>query len=207
MKLPNLSARRIFDVAIATATLAATSPVLLAASAAVYVSIGRPILFRQQRPGLHGAPFNLVKFRTMRTPNPGETAVRFDAQRLCRVGRFLRSTSIDELPTLWNVVKGDMRLVGPRPLLMQYLNRYTKEQARRHEVKPGITGWTQVNGRNALSWEDKFALDVWYVDHQSFRLDVEILARTAWKVISREGISQEGQATMSEFLGAQPVNG
>jgi len=195
--------KRLLDLSVATAALAVTSPLLVGASAAIYLTLGRPIFFRQERPGLHGKPFRLVKFRTMRAPKPGEDALKTDAQRLTPVGRFLRSSSIDELPTLWNVLKGDMSLVGPRPLLMQYLERYTPEQARRHEVKPGITGWAQIHGRNALSWEEKFQLDVWYVDHRSLGRDLKILAMTAWKVVAREGISQAGQATMTEFMGTE----
>lgn len=197
---------RLLDLTLSTVALAATSPLLLGASVAIYLSLGRPIFFRQLRPGLHGKPFHLTKFRTMRAPKPGEDALKTDAQRLSSVGRFLRSTSVDELPTLFNVLKGDMSLVGPRPLLMQYLDRYSPEQARRHDVKPGITGWAQIHGRNALSWEEKFALDVWYVDHRSLALDLEILARTAWKVVAREGISHAGQATMPEFMGS-PADG
>ena len=206
-RLSNLPLKRTLDVSLAAAALAATSPIVAGACAAVYLSIGRPVFFRQQRPGQYGIPFSLVKLRTMRAPLPGEDAVASDSQRLSPVGRLLRSASIDELPTLWNVIKGDMSLVGPRPLLLQYLDRYTPEQARRHEVKPGITGWAQIHGRNTLSWEDKLSLDIWYVDHQSFWLDLEILTRTAWKVVSREGIAHEGQATMSEFMGTQATDG
>lgn len=167
----------------------------------VRVKLGLPVLFCQQRPGLHGKPFLLLKFRTMADARDGDGNLLPDSERLTRFGRFLRKTSLDELPELFNVLKGDMRLVGPRPLLMQYLDRYTPEQARRHEVKPGMTGWAQVNGRNALTWEEKFKLDVWYVDHQSFWLDMKIIAMTIWKVLRREGISQTGQATMEEFKG------
>lgn len=159
------------------------------------------MLFRQMRPGLHGEPFTLYKFRTMTDARDADGNLLPDAQRLTRFGRFLRSTSLDELPELWNVLKGDMSLVGPRPLLMQYLERYTPEQKRRHEVRPGITGWAQVNGRNAITWEEKFALDVWYVDNQSLWLDLRILMLTVWKVLRREAISQAGNATMTEFMG------
>ncbi|HYJ80566.1 MAG TPA: sugar transferase [Longimicrobiaceae bacterium] len=159
---------------------------------------GPPVLFRQARPGRDGVVFELVKFRTMRHPDATHVT---DADRLTSVGRFLRSTSLDELPTLWNVVRGDMSLVGPRPLLMQYLERYDPEQARRHEVRPGVTGWVQVNGRNALSWDEKFALDVWYVDHVSLLLDLRILLGTLGAVLARKGISAGGQATMPEFMG------
>ena len=162
---------------------------------------GSPVLFRQQRPGLNGKPFMLIKFRTMTDEQDEEGNLFPDEVRLTRFGQFLRSTSMDELPELWNVFVGEMSLVGPRPLLMQYLDRYTIEQARRHEVKPGITGWAQVNGRNALTWEEKFKLDVWYVDHFSTWLDVRILFSTLAKVLRREGISGEGQATVREFFG------
>jgi len=159
------------------------------------------LLFRQTRIGLHGKPFTLYKFKTMRDPRPGEDPLATDALRLTRFGRFLRATSLDELPTLWNVVKGDMSLVGPRPLLPEYLPLYTPEQMRRHEVKPGITGWAQVNGRNAISWEEKFRLDVWYVDNRSFWLDLKILWLTVWQVLSRKGVSADGHATMPPFQG------
>lgn len=160
------------------------------------------LIFRQTRIGLHGQPFTLYKFKTMRDARPGEDPRASDAQRLTRWGKFLRSTSIDELPTLWNVIRGDMRLVGPRPLLPQYLPLYTAEQARRHEVKPGITGWAQVNGRNAIAWEEKFRLDVWYVDNRSLWLDLKILCMTLGQVLSRRGVSAEGHATMPVFTGA-----
>lgn len=160
------------------------------------------MLFRQTRIGLHGKPFTLYKFKTMRDPRPGEDMLATDAVRLTRFGRLLRATSLDELPTLWNVIKGDMRLVGPRPLLPEYLPLYTPEQMRRHEVKPGITGWAQVNGRNAISWEEKFRLDVWYVEHRSFWLDMKILWMTVSQVLFRRGISAEGHATMPPFAGS-----
>jgi lipopolysaccharide/colanic/teichoic acid biosynthesis glycosyltransferase len=164
--------------------------------------MGRPVLFRQQRPGLYGVPFELVKFRTMSEPRPGECAGSTDASRLTATGRLLREWSLDELPTFWNVLKGDMALVGPRPLLMRYLDRYTSEQARRHLVKPGVTGWAQINGRNAIDWEEKLALDVWYVENQSFLLDVAILARTLGRVLRKAGIRHGVDATMPEFMGA-----
>lgn len=167
----------------------------------VAVRLGRPILFTQTRPGLHGKPFTIYKFRTMTNERDADGNLLPDPQRLTPFGRFLRSTSLDELPELFNVLKGDISLVGPRPLLMQYLERYTPKQARRHEVRPGITGWAQINGRNALSWEEKFALDVWYVDNCSLWLDIRIIALTVWKVLRREGISHQGEATMTEFLG------
>ncbi len=163
-------------------------------------------MFRQQRPGLHGRPFLLLKFRTMTDARDASGTLLPDAARLTAFGRFLRAASLDELPELLNVLKGDMSLVGPRPLLMQYLGRYTPEQARRHEVRPGITGWAQVNGRNAISWEEKFRLDVWYVDHQSLWLDIRIIAMTIGKILKREGISHPGQATMEEFTGAGAKN-
>jgi lipopolysaccharide/colanic/teichoic acid biosynthesis glycosyltransferase len=181
------------------------SPVLAAVACAVAHRLGRPVLFRQQRPGRGGRLFTMVKFRTMRPADAGCTQVIHDAERLSCFGRFLRSTSLDELPTLWNVLRGDMSLVGPRPLLSDYLTRYTRRQARRHEVRPGITGWAQVHGRNALSWEERFDKDVWYVDHQSLGLDLLILWRTIAKVWRREGINQPGQATVTEFLGAEGV--
>jgi sugar transferase EpsL len=165
------------------------------------------VFVRQLRPGLHGRPFTLLKFRTMTEARDPAGNLLPDEQRLTRLGRFLRRTSLDELPELINVLKGEMSLVGPRPLLMQYLDRYTPEQARRHEVKPGITGWAQINGRNALTWEEKFKLDVWYVDHRSFRLDLRIILLTVWKVLRQEGISQPGQATMEEFQGVAGLDG
>jgi lipopolysaccharide/colanic/teichoic acid biosynthesis glycosyltransferase len=194
----------LFDVVVAAAALLAGALLLLAVALAVRLVLGRPVLFVQERPGLHGAPFRLVKFRTMRAAAVDASGRPLpDEARLTRLGRFLRATSLDELPELWNVLKGEMSLVGPRPLLMQYLPLYTPEQARRHEVLPGITGWAQVNGRNALSWEDKFRLDVWYVDNRSFRLDLKILWLTAVKVFRREGISQEGHATAEAFKGGR----
>lgn len=189
--------RRVFDLTMAAAALLVLSPLMAVIAAVVRLLLGRPVLFRQQRPGLHGRPFTLVKFRSM----AGGRETSTDAGRLTPLGRWLRATSLDELPQLWNVVRGEMSLVGPRPLLVRYLDRYTPEQARRHEVRPGLTGWAQVNGRNARTWEERFALDVWYVDHRSWRLDLGILVRTAWKVLTREGIAAEGEATMAEFLG------
>lgn len=169
----------------------------------VRFKLGTPIFFTQTRPGLGGKPFTLLKFRTMTDACHANGTLLPDAERLTDFGRFLRSTSLDEVPELINVLRGEMSLVGPRPLLMQYLNRYTLEQARRHEVKPGITGWAQVNGRNAITWEEKFALDVWYVEHESLALDVRIFCRTLWQVAKREGISRDGHATMTEFLGRE----
>ncbi|WP_029215676.1 sugar transferase [Kallotenue papyrolyticum] len=194
--------KRLIDLAVSATALIVLAPVLALLAVLVRVRLGAPVLFRQQRPGLHGQPFTLYKFRTMTDARDAQGRLLPDAQRLTRFGRFLRSTSLDELPELFNVLKGEMSLVGPRPLLMEYLERYTPEQMRRHAVRPGITGWAQINGRNALSWEQKFALDVWYVDHQSLWLDLKILALTLWKIIKREGISQPGQATMEEFRGS-----
>lgn len=193
--------KHLFDILTSTVAIALLSPVLLGLAVTIRWKLGAPVLFRQQRPGLGGRPFWLMKFRTMTDARGVNGESLPDAQRLTRFGRFLRSTSLDELPELLNVLKGDMSLVGPRPLLMQYLDRYTPEQARRHDVKPGITGWAQVNGRNALTWEEKFKLDVWYVDNWSLWLDIKIIAMTIWKILKREGISQPGQATMEEFKG------
>lgn len=194
-------AKRPLDLLIAASALLVLSPLLLLLALAVRLTMGAPVLFRQQRPGLRGVPFTLLKFRTMRDARDAAGHPLPDAQRLTRLGSFLRATSLDELPELVNVVRGEMSLVGPRPLLMAYLTRYNAQQARRHEMRPGITGWAQVNGRNTLSWDDKFALDVWYVDHVSLALDLRILALTVWKVLRREGISADGQATMGEFIG------
>lgn len=195
-------AKRLIDVTASAAGLVATAPVTVPAAAAIWATMGRPIFFRQERPGLHGKPFKMLKFRTMRAPRAGEDPLKTDADRITRLGALLRATSVDELPTLINVLSGELSLVGPRPLLMRYLDRYTPEQARRHEVKPGVTGWTQVNGRNALSWDEKFRLDVWYVDHRSLALDLKILGMTVGKVLGRDGISAAGQATMPEFMGS-----
>jgi len=191
-----------FDVAGSLVGVILLSPLLGLIALVVRLTMGSPVLFRQQRPGLHGQPFTLHKFRTMTDARDAQGNLLPDAERLTPLGRFLRSTSLDELPEVFNVLRGDMSLVGPRPLLMQYLDRYTPEQMRRHEVKPGITGWAQVNGRNAVTWEQKFALDVWYVDHRSLGLDLKILALTLWKILKREGISQPSQAAMEEFMGS-----
>ena len=193
--------KRLLDFIAALLGLIALALPLLLLMALIRRRLGSPVFFRQTRPGLHGQPFEMVKFRTMTDARGPDGQLLPDAQRLTRFGRFLRASSLDELPELWNVLKGDMSLVGPRPLLMEYLPLYTPEQARRHEVRPGITGWAQVNGRNALSWEEKFALDVWYVDHQSLALDISILWRTVRKVLVREGISAAGEATMGKFTG------
>ncbi len=189
------------DLVLATVALVVLSPVILGITLLIYLTMGRPVLFRQRRPGLHGKPFLLYKFRTMLELYDEEGKPLPDGERLTRLGKFLRRTSLDELPELWNVLRGDMSLVGPRPLLMEYLPRYTREQARRHEVKPGLTGWAQVNGRNAISWEEKFKLDVWYVDHWSLGLDFKILWKTLFAVVKGEGVSAEGHATMPEFRG------
>ena len=197
----NIFYKRVFDLLLAIPILILLSPVLAVTAVLVYIQLGRPVLFKQIRPGLHEKPFELLKFRTMTDARDEHGELLPDAQRLTRFGVFLRKSSIDELPEIINVLKGDMSLVGPRPLLMQYLDRYTPEQARRHEVKPGITGWAQIHGRNALTWEEKFKLDVWYVDHWSLWLDIKILIVTVWKILRREGINQPGQATMEEFRG------
>jgi lipopolysaccharide/colanic/teichoic acid biosynthesis glycosyltransferase len=194
--------KRLIDSSVSLLLVTLLSPLLLVVAIAVWLDVGAPILFRQQRPGRHGRPFILFKFRTMRGPHSGEFRLDDDAARLTNFGRWLRATSLDELPELWNVLRGDMSLVGPRPLLMRYLPLYTPEQMRRHDVKPGLTGWAQVNGRNALTWDEKFKLDVWYVDHQSTGLDLKILLRTAVAVFRREGISYEDSATMPEFTGS-----
>ncbi|OCS47050.1 sugar transferase [Ralstonia pickettii] len=196
--------KRIFDFLLATLALVMLSIPFLLLVWGIRRKLGSPVFFRQRRPGLYGEPFEMVKFRTMTDARGPDGQLLPDAERLTPFGRFLRSTSLDELPELWNVVKGDMSLVGPRPLLMEYLPLYSAEQARRHEVRPGVTGWAQVNGRNALSWEDKFRLDVWYVDNHSLWLDIKILWMTVRKVIVREGISADGEATMSKFTGNKP---
>ncbi len=193
--------KRFFDFVLATLALLLLGIPLLMLIWQVRRKLGSPVFFRQTRPGLHGGPFEMVKFRTMTDARGDDGNLLSDAERLTAFGRFLRATSLDELPELWNVLKGDMSLVGPRPLLMEYLPLYSPEQARRHEVRPGITGWAQVNGRNALSWDDKFKLDVWYVDHRSLWLDVKILWLTVRKVLVREGISAPGDATMPVFKG------
>ncbi len=190
--------KRILDLSLALPAVVLLSPVMVVIGLMILVSDGRPILFRHVRPGLGSHPFVLLKFRTMTNVGAG-AGPEADAERLTRLGRAVRSMSLDELPSLFNVLRGDMSLVGPRPLLPQYLDRYTPEQARRHDVLPGLTGWAQIHGRNAVTWEEKLALDVWYVDHRSLRLDVKILVLTVWKVLKREGISQPGHATAEEF--------
>lgn len=195
--------KRAFDILVSGSALLLLLPILFVVSLLVYIYHGRPILFGQIRPGKDGYPFRMLKFRTMRDATDAKGEVLPDSERLTKFGLFLRAISLDELPGLWNVLKGDMSLVGPRPLLMEYLELYTPEQGRRHEVRPGITGWAQVNGRNAISWEEKFKLDVWYVDNQSLWLDIKILFMTVKKVLVREGISAQGEATMSKFEGSK----
>jgi len=191
--------KRLFDVIVSAAASVVLSPLLIVVALLIRWKMGSPVFFGQMRPGKDGETFTIYKFRTMTDKRDEEGNLLPDGERLTRLGRFLRKTSMDELPELFNVIKGEMSIVGPRPLLMQYLDRYTPEQARRHEVKPGITGWAQVNGRNAITWHEKFKLDVWYVDNWSVRLDVRIIAMTVLKVLKREGISQDGQATAEEF--------
>jgi sugar transferase EpsL len=199
--------KRTLDVLVAFTLLLLLSPLLLVTAIAVRVMLGSPVLFIQDRVGKGGGVFRLYKFRTMKDARDADGQLLADAQRLTRLGRFLRAASVDELPEFWNVLKGDMSLVGPRPLLVEYLARYTPEQARRHEVSPGISGLAQVRGRNATSWDERFALDVWYVDHRSMWLDVRILFITLWKVVFREGVASPGHATMPKFTGAQNVQG
>lgn len=194
--------KRLFDFILVLPGIILVSPIIGLIALLVWVKHGRPIFFKQIRPGYRGEPFNVIKFRSMTNKYDTQGELLPDSERLTGLGRFLRSTSLDELPELFNVFSGEMSLVGPRPLLMQYLDRYTTEQARRHDVLPGMAGWAQVNGRNLLSWEDKFRMDVWYVDHWSIGLDLKILALTFWKVITREGISQPGHATAEEFMGS-----
>ena len=195
--------KRIFDLLASSTGLILTSPFFFLILTAIWVSYGQPILFRQKRPGYLGKPFFIFKFRTMVETHNADGKLHSDAERLTWFGKFLRSTSLDELPELINVIKGEMSLVGPRPLLMQYMERYSPEQARRHNVLPGITGWAQINGRNAITWEDKFRYDVWYVDHWTFWLDMKIIALTFWKVLLREGINQSGQISAKEFMGTE----
>jgi len=196
-----MNIKRLFDLCASAAGLLLLAPFLFVIAVLVKIKIGLPVLFLQVRPGLHGKPFVIYKFRTMADDRDGDGNLLPDGERLTRLGWFLRKTSMDELPELFNVIKGDMSIVGPRPLLMQYLDRYTPEQARRHELKPGITGWAQVNGRNAISWEDKFRLDVWYVDNWSLWLDVKVIFMTVARVLQRQGINAAGEATISEFRG------
>ena len=193
--------KRALDLTVCIPALILTAPLMAALAIAVRSKLGNPVLFRQLRPGLHGQPFELIKFRTMNAAQGHDGELLPDAERLSPFGHWLRSTSLDELPELWNVLRGEMSIVGPRPLLLEYLPLYSPEQARRHEVRPGLTGWVQVKGRNALSWEEKFRLDVWYVDHQSLWLDLKIIWLTVWAVIARQGISADGEPTMPRFKG------
>ena len=198
--------KRFFDLLVSLLLMILLSPLMLVIAILVRIKLGRPVLFSQARPGLHGKLFNIYKFRTMHDLYGPDGQLLPDGERLTSFGRFLRASSLDELPELFNVIKGEMSLVGPRPLLPAYLERYTPEQARRHDVLPGITGWAQINGRNALSWEDKFKLDLWYVDHHSLWVDLKILVITLWKAIKREGISTPGNATAPEFMGSNEKN-
>jgi lipopolysaccharide/colanic/teichoic acid biosynthesis glycosyltransferase len=191
--------KRLFDTAVATVALVILAPLLFAIAVMIRVALGRPILFRQVRPGRGAVPFTLIKFRTMRDAYSSTGEMLSDSQRMTRLGMFLRSTSLDELPELWNIVKGEMSLVGPRPLLMEYLPLYSAQQARRHTVRPGITGWAQINGRNAISWADKFSLDVWYVDNRTFLIDLKILALTVVRVLRRNGITADNSASTPKF--------
>lgn len=193
--------KRCFDFTLSLLVLYLLIPLLLGIAFLVRMCFNSPVFFCQERPGLYGKPFTIYKFRTMTNERDENGILLPDEKRLSHLGKFLRNTSLDELPELFNIIKGDMSIVGPRPLLMQYLERYTPEQARRHNVKPGLTGWAQVNGRNAISWEEKFKLDVWYVDNRSFWLDLKIIALTFLKIIKREGINQPGHATAEEFKG------
>lgn len=193
--------KRLFDLIFSFLALIIFSPVILITGILVRIFIGPPILFKQQRPGYKGRPFFIYKFRTMTNRLTRDGSLLPDAERLTPLGHFLRSISLDELPELFNILRGDMSFVGPRPLLMEYLERYSPEQARRHDVVPGLTGWAQVNGRNAITWQDKFKYDVWYVDHWSLWLDIKIIFLTAWKVFKREGVTQEGHATTEYFMG------
>lgn len=193
--------KRLFDIVVSAIALLVFLPLILILIVLVRIKLGSPVFFTQTRPGKDGKPFQMVKFRSMTTAKDAEGNLLPDDQRLPKFGKLLRSTSLDELPELWNVLKGDMSLVGPRPLLMQYLERYTPEQRRRHDVRPGITGWAQVNGRNNVPWEERFKMDVWYVDNHNLLLDIKILWMTVMKVVKRSDVSQEGHATMTEFMG------
>lgn len=199
--------KRLFDFTITLIGLILLSPIILLTTMLVRIKLGSPVFFRQQRPGLHAMPFYVIKFRTMTDQTDSEGRLLPDEVRLTEFGKLLRRLSLDELPQLFNVLKGDLSLVGPRPLLMEYLPLYSPEQSRRHEVRPGITGWAQVNGRNAISWEEKFRLDVWYVDNQSFLLDLKILCITIIKILKREGVSATGHVTMPKFIGMKKNTG
>ena len=201
MSLYARGGKRLFDLVLTILAFPLLLPVMIVVALLVRIKMGSPVLFRHQRPGYLGAPFTLYKFRTMSEDGANPRGTEADAERLTAFGRHLRSTSLDELPQLYNVLRGDMSFVGPRPLLTKYLPLYTTEQARRHQVRPGITGWAQVNGRNAVSWEKKFALDVWYVDHLALGLDLRILGMTAWRVVTRKGVSRRDHVTTPEFLG------
>lgn len=193
--------KRFFDVVMSLVLIIAFFPIFVLLVLVIRFKLGAPVLYKQVRPGLNGKPFEMVKFRSMSNTKDADGNALPDEQRLSSFGKFLRSTSLDELPELWNIFRGDMSFVGPRPLLMEYLPLYSPEQLRRHDVRPGITGWAQVNGRNSISWPERFKLDLWYVDNQSVLLDVRILLKTVYKVLSREGISADGQATMQKFTG------
>jgi lipopolysaccharide/colanic/teichoic acid biosynthesis glycosyltransferase len=199
----NLFVKRAMDVVVTGVGLIVAAPLMAMVAAAIWVCDGRPVLFRQRRPGYKGEPFVLLKFRTMREARDAEGRLLADGERLTALGRLLRQLSVDELPQLWNVLRGEMSIVGPRPLLMEYLERYSAEEMRRHEAKPGITGWAQIHGRNATSWPERFALDVWYVEHWSLALDGRILLSTPWRIATRDGIARGGHATMPEFLGSE----
>lgn len=207
MKCNRSPLKRALDIAVTVPALLISSPVQIAAAVAIRLSMGGPVLFRQDRPGVNGTPFTMLKFRSMLPEDPALADSDDETYRLTKVGKFIRASSIDELPTLWNVLRGDMSLVGPRPLLMHYLDRYTPQQARRHEIQPGLTGLAQVSGRNALSWEERLAMDVEYVDRRSLLLDLQILLRTVGVVLKREGVAEEDLGTMSEFKGTLPGRG
>jgi sugar transferase EpsL len=197
--------KRAIDVLVSMTALVLLSPILIGIAILVAIYMGRPVIFSHQRPGLNGTPFTMIKFRTMNNKKDAQGNFLPDGERLTTFGKFIRSTSLDELPELWNVLKGDMSLVGPRPLMMEYLPRYSSEQARRHEAVPGVTGWAQINGRNTISWEEKFTLDVWYVDNWTLWLDFKILFLTGWKVLAREDISQANHDTIEDFMGSQSL--
>ncbi len=198
--------KRLFDFLVSLSALIVFAPVLLVIAGLVRINLGSPVLFAQRRPGRQGQIFTMWKFRSMVAARDAAGNLRTDAERLTRFGHWLRASSLDELPELWNILCGDMSLVGPRPLLVEYLPLYSKEQARRHEVRPGLTGWAQINGRNALSWEEKFRLDVWYVEHRSFWLDLKVIALTAVRVLRRKDVSAAGEATMTRFTGSQALD-
>ena len=199
----SLSVKRLIDIFLSGSALLLASPLMAAIALTIRLCDGRPVFFRQTRPGYRGKPFALLKFRTMRDSRDAQGLLLPDAERLTALGALLRQLSLDELPQLWNVFRGDMSLVGPRPLLMQYMDRYSPEQLRRHDVKPGITGWAQVHGRNGMTWPERFHLDLWYVNHWSLAVDAWILLRTPWQIVKRNGISQQGHATMPEFMGSE----